>query len=61
MTRKWLLVSVLLLSVLLVLLERREKRKRADESLAEGRAFPKRIHCGRLRIPMRFHMMNTEN
>jgi len=31
MTRKWLLVSVLLLSVLLVLLERREKRKRANE------------------------------
>jgi thiosulfate dehydrogenase len=32
MTRKWLLVSVLLLSVLLVLLERREKRKRANET-----------------------------
>ena len=33
MTRKWLLVSVLLLSVLLVMLERREKKKRAKESL----------------------------
>jgi hypothetical protein len=32
MTRKWVLVSVLILSVLLVLLERREKRKRANES-----------------------------
>ena len=32
MTRKWLLVSVVLLSVLLVLLERREKRKRAIEN-----------------------------
>jgi thiosulfate dehydrogenase len=32
MTRKWLIVSVLILSVLLVLLERREKRKRANES-----------------------------
>lgn len=32
MTRKWLLISVLLLSVLLVLLERREKRKKAIEN-----------------------------
>lgn len=32
MTRKWLVVSVVILSVLLVLLERREKRKRAIES-----------------------------
>jgi len=32
MTRKWLLVSVVLLSVLLVLLERREKRKKAIEN-----------------------------
>src|SRR5947208_5889831 len=32
MTRKWLLISVLVLSVLLILLERREKRKRANEN-----------------------------
>jgi thiosulfate dehydrogenase len=32
MTRKWLVVSVVILSVLLVLLERREKKKRALEN-----------------------------
>jgi len=33
MTRRWLIVSVLLLSILLILLERREKAKRAKENL----------------------------
>jgi thiosulfate dehydrogenase len=41
MTRKWLFISVLLLTVLLVLLEHREKFKKANEKLKEAALSPK--------------------
>jgi len=41
MTRKWLLLSVVLLSVLLVMLERREKRKKAIENQQKVMISPK--------------------
>src|ERR1700733_10595248 len=41
MTRKWLFISVLLLTVLLVLLERREKFKKANEKLKETALSPR--------------------
>jgi thiosulfate dehydrogenase len=41
MTRKWLLISVLLLTVILILLERREKTKKAKENLQVVMLSPK--------------------
>src|ERR1700704_4680123 len=41
MTRRWVIVSVLILSVLLILLERRENAKRAKESLRAVVLSPK--------------------